>query len=819
MKINILDFIDFERVNTLLDGFNRTTGFVTAILDLEGNILSKSGWRRICTDFHRLHPETAQRCTLSDTILANKMERGEKYHFYKCLNGLVDVAVPIIMRGEHVANLFSGQFFFEKPDRSFFEKQAEKFGFDKPAYLEALDKVPVMSQESVKTAMTFLLNMTEMISELTFQQLEQAELIEQRKKSEETIRQSAALKRKMFANIGDVVVIIDKDGLNRYKSPNIEKLFGWKPEEVVGKSTWENVHPDDLASQKAFFEMLMSETGIVKRTECRYKCKDGSYKWIEFVGTNLVDDPDICGILGNYHDITERKAVENSLRESEERFKALHNASFGGITIHDKGMILECNQGLSDITGYSVDELIGMDGLLLIAEHSRSMVMEKIVAGYEKPYESTGVRKNGEVYPLRLEARNIPYKGKDVRTVEFRDISDQKKAEQEKEKLQDQLIQAQKMESVGRLAGGVAHDFNNMLSIILGNAEMISEDLDASNPCTMNLREIEKAARRSAELTRQLLAFARKQTITPKIIDLNRNIDGMMNMLKRLIGEDINLSWQPGENLWPVKIDHSQIDQMLVNLCINAKDAITKAGKITIETGNIRFDENDSRNYAWVMEGSYVFIAVSDNGCGMDNQTKENLFEPFFTTKKIGEGTGLGLSTVYGIVKQNDGFINVYSEINQGAAFKIYLPRHSGTMKDQTQDTQEELPPGNQETILLVEDEKAILKVTRLMLERMGYNVLAASAPEDALQISKKYKPGQIDLLMTDVVMPEMNGRDLANILLKMHPDLKCLFMSGYTANVIAHHGILDEGINFINKPFSKKNLAAKLREIFDAPD
>ena len=641
--------------------------------------------------------------------------------------------------------------------------------------------------------------------------------ITDRKQVEETIRQSEALKRKMFANIGDVIVIIDKDGINRYKSPNIEKLFGWKPEELVGKRIRENIHPEDLASQRDFFKALMGQANGVEITECRFRCKDGSFKWIEFIGTNLLSDPDICGILGNYHDITNRKAAENALKESEARFKALHNASFGGITIHDKGIILECNQGLSDITGYSADELIGMNGLQLIAEQSRSMVMDKILSGHEKPYEAIGLRKNGGEYPIRMEARNIPYKGKNVRTVEFRDITEQKKAEQEREKLQDQLTQAQKMESVGRLAGGVAHDFNNMLSIILGNTEIILDDMEVSNPFISNLREIQKAAERSADLTRQLLAFARKQTITPQIIDLNRTIKGMLNMLKRLIGEDINLTWHPDKNLWPVKIDPSQIDQILANLCVNAKDAIRGVGKITIETGNTDFDREYCRNHVGFVPGSYALIAVSDNGCGIDKQTTENLFEPFFTTKKIGEGTGLGLSTVYGIVKQNKGFINVYSEVNQGSVFRIYLPKHDGKIKSDGQGNSEKITAGGHETILLVEDEKAILTMVQMMLQRMGYTVLPALTTEEAMRISNEYESGKIHLLMTDVVMPEMNGRDLANTILKRHSDLKCLFMSGYTANVVAHHGILDEGLNFINKPFSKKDLSKKLREILDA--
>ena len=371
------------------------------------------------------------------------------------------------------------------------------------------------------------------------------------------------------------------------------------------------------------------------------------------------------------------------------------------------------------------------------------------------------------------------------------------------------------MESVGRLAGGVAHDFNNMLGVILGHTEMIMDQTDPSHLFFANLQEIQNAARRSADLTRQLLAFARKQTVLPKVLDLNNTVDRMLNMLERLIGEDINLVWLPCKKLWPVKIDPSQIDQILANLCVNARDAVAGVGKLTIETGICTFDESYCAVHKGFAPGEYVFLAVSDNGSGMDAETQENIFEPFFTTKGMDKGTGLGLATVYGIVKQNNGFINVYSEPGQGTSFKIYLPRHAGKIDQiQQKNPKEPIPLGN-ETILLVEDEPAILNLTTMMLQRLGYIVLAASTPGEAIRLARDHMD-KIDLLMTDVVMPDMNGRDLAKNLLSLYPKLKRLFMSGYTANVIAHHGVLDEGVRFLQKPFSKKDLADMLRKVLE---
>ena len=388
--------------------------------------------------------------------------------------------------------------------------------------------------------------------------------------------------------------------------------------------------------------------------------------------------------------------------------------------------------------------------------------------------------------------------------------------QKEHELLNQQLIQSQKMESVGRLAGGVAHDFNNMLGVILGNTEMAIEGLDPSQPVHDNLQEIKSAAQRSSNVVRQLLAFARKQTIAPQVLDLNEIVEDMMKILRRLIGEEIDLSWQPGHDIWPVKIDPGQIDQILANLSVNARDAIDGVGRLIIETGKVSFDKAYCVEHPGFVPGDFVLLAVSDNGCGMDGEIQKNLFEPFFTTKKVGKGTGLGLATVYGIVKQNDGFINVYSEPNYGTTFKIYLPRHrlvDAPARTEYADDSDIL--GN-ETILLVEDEPTILKMTRIMLESLGYKVLTAVRPEEAMNVADEYED-EIHILMTDLVMPEMNGRDLAGKLLSLYPNLKWLFMSGYTKDVIAHHGVLDECVNFIQKPFSKKDLAVIVRKTLDA--
>ncbi len=380
-------------------------------------------------------------------------------------------------------------------------------------------------------------------------------------------------------------------------------------------------------------------------------------------------------------------------------------------------------------------------------------------------------------------------------------------------KLRDELFhQAQKMESVGRLAGGIAHDFNNMLGVVLAYTELAMEGIAPSLPLYNDLEEVRKAATRSADLTRQLLAFARRQTVVPKVLDLNETVAGMLKMLERLLGENIRIHWRPGTQLWPTKIDPSQVDQILANLCVNARDAIADVGKLTIETENTSLHADDCTD-AGAVPGDYVRLAVRDNGLGMGRETRARIFEPFFTTKEVGKGTGLGLATVYGIIRQNGGFIDVESELGRGTTFSLYLPRHFG-ITDHDAQTAVRPALGGHETILLVEDEPAILKVTKRMLEGLGFQVLAASTAVEAIRLATENR--HVHLLLADVIMPDRNGRDLANALLALFPNLKRMFMSGYTADVLAQYGVAEDGLNFIQKPFTKAELAAKVRETLD---
>ncbi len=395
------------------------------------------------------------------------------------------------------------------------------------------------------------------------------------------------------------------------------------------------------------------------------------------------------------------------------------------------------------------------------------------------------------------------------------DVTRRVQAEEEQERLKAQFAQAQRLESVGQLAGGVAHDYNNMLSVILGNVELAMKASDPDSPLRANLEGILAAAKRSRDITGQLLGFARRQTIAPRVVDLNDSVESLLSMLRRLIGEDIELTWSPGAETWSVKMDSSQIDQIMVNLCINARDAIDGVGKITIETSNLILDGAPGGDHVDRSPGCYVQLGVSDDGCGMDEETRARVFEPFFSTKDASQGSGLGLATVYGIVKQNGGFIDVESEAGSGTTIRLFFPRHGSKAEKTVSEGVVETPLGRGETVLLVEDESAILDLGSLMLRELGYRTISASSPTDALRQAAAQTSG-IRLLITDVVMPEMNGRELADQVYGIHPGMKVLFMSGYPADVIANRGVLDSGVSFIQKPFSIQELGAKVRAVLD---
>ncbi|MFH2058356.1 MAG: ATP-binding protein [Pseudomonadota bacterium] len=516
----------------------------------------------------------------------------------------------------------------------------------------------------------------------------------------------------------------------------------------------------------------------------------------------------------------ELRLAQEALDVSRARYQDLYDfAPVGYITLSEQGFILEANLTAAAMLDTTRSKLIKQpfSGFILKQDQEIYYLHRKLLFESKEPQECElrMINTDGQVFWAHLTAIVAQRDTGPACRIVISNITERKQSEEANKTLQTQLTQARKMESIGRLAGGVAHDFNNMLTVILGHTQIAMDGMDPSEPLYQDLQEVLNSAQRSADLTKQLLAFARKQFIDPKVLNLNLVIKQMITMLQRLISENIEIVWKTSENLWPVKMDPSQIDQILANLCLNARDAIGNGGKIIIETGMKTFDPAYCAQHPGFVPGDFVLLGVSDDGCGMDKEICNNIFEPFFTTKELGQGTGIGLATVYGIVKQNNGFINVYSEPGQGTTFKIYLPRCMSVHDASKIDLSEEPVPKGSETILVVEDDPAILKLTQRILRQLGYSVIIAATPKEAIRLAREHG-SRINLLLTDVIMPGMNGRDLAGHLSGLYPDIKFLFMSGYTAEIIAHKGVLDQGAAFIQKPFSNADLAVTVREVLD---
>jgi PAS domain S-box-containing protein len=583
------------------------------------------------------------------------------------------------------------------------------------------------------------------------------------------------------------------------------------------------VHPEERQSMLEYFrndvlgkmEPFNREYRIVRRS-------DQCVRWVQGLGkVEYESSGKPVKMIGTIQDITERKRTEVALLESEERLRVILDSTDDGfLAVDASGKTIFSNrrfsklwripQSLADtrdddaMLDFVLEQLVDPDGFL------RKV---KRLYGTAEISNDTILFKDGRFFerytmPMMDDGSVIG------RLWSFRDITDRKQAEEEKEKLRAQLQQAMKMEAVGRLAGGVAHDFNNLLTAIMGNVSLALMKLSPSDPAGGLLAEANKAAESAASLTQQLLAFSRKQIIKPKVLDLNILIADMNKMLVRLIGENIDLKTVSGEDLGPVKVDAGQFEQILVNLAVNARDAMPEGGKLLIETANVDLDEEYCVMHPYVRPGRFVMLAVSDTGHGMSEEIKRQIFEPFFTTKPKGTGTGLGLATIYGVVKQAKGSIEVYSEVGKGTTFKIYVPRVDETARPPESSLPMELLQGS-ETVLLVEDEEVVRNLGVRILAGLGYRVMHAGNGDEAIALAREYGE-RIDLLLTDVVMPGMSGRELANRLTRIHPETRVLFTSGYTDNAIVHHGVLDEGVSFIGKPYSPSTLAKKVREVLD---
>ncbi len=650
--------------------------------------------------------------------------------------------------------------------------------------------------------------------------LEQRE--SERKRTEEALQRSETKFRELTELLPQVVFEIDLSGNVTFGNREAFNSFGYTQDDFdKGLNVSQMLIPEDCDRVKRDIQRMLN--GEKSRgPEYTAKRKDGSTFPILVYSSPIIHENKPEGLRGIIIDLTEAKRAEEALRESEARFRDLYDHAPLGYHEYDvEGRITNVNRTDLEMLGYTAEEMIGqfMWKFNVEEEIAREQILAKL-AGALPPgrnLERTYRRKDGTTFPALIEDRLILDKKGQIKGIRctIQDITERERAEEEKTALEEQLRQSQKMEAIGQLAGGIAHDFNNLLTVIKGYSQLSLLELNEGNPLRGNIEEIQKASGRAADLTRQLLAFSRRQVMEMKVVDLKTILQDLEKMLRRVIGEDIELIMELPDDLEKVKIDPGQMEQVIINLAVNAKDAMPNGGALIIGLANEELDERYARSHASVIPGRYVSLSVSDTGIGMNPEVRERLFEPFFTTKEKGKGTGLGLSTVYGIVKQSGGDIRVYSEPGQGTTFKIYLPRVDEPLEELRQKTRGEELPGGNETVLLVEDDEEVRKVALQILQKLGYRVFEASRGEEASLICEGYA-GPIHLMLTDVVMPGMDGRELAERMMAIRKKMRVLYMSGYADNAITHHGALNEGVNFIQKPFTMEGLSRKVREVLD---
>jgi PAS domain S-box-containing protein len=637
-----------------------------------------------------------------------------------------------------------------------------------------------------------------------------------RKRAQEQLLASERIARQLVEGAKDYAIFaLDGNGMIVSWNVGAERMSGYKADEVIGQHFSKFYPEEDLKEGKpARVLAQVSQTGRFEEDGWRLR-KDGSRFWANVLITGLYDaGGGLTGYSNITLDLTERRRVEEKLRQSEAKFSKAFQSSPIAVTISTvaDGRFVDVNDAFLRIVGLRWDQVVGHSGtdlnLWASPEIRPSMIQELEKNGTINGFETTLKSKSRGLRDVRIYAQFVQLDDTPCVVAVTEDITEAKSRE-------IQYRQIQKMEATGQLAGGIAHDFNNILNVILGYCELILQRIPVTNPSRKQIEQIDVAAKRATDLTRQLLAFGRKQVMRVNVLDLNSVIIEMGDMLRRLIREDIEISTSLAGSLWPIKADQTQIAQILINLVVNARDALPSEGKITIETANTKLKDEYINTHVQVTPGEYVRLTVSDTGVGMDQETQTRIFEPFFTTKELGKGTGLGLSTVYGIVKQSGGFIWVYSEPGRGTAFKLYFPRTEEPRQD---GLEERTLVGNSrgtETVLVLEDNGQLRELAVEFLESHGYKVLQADDPETALEIARTYD-GPIDVVVSDVVLPKMSGRVMADKLVEIRPQTRILFVSGYTDDVIVRHGILNEGVAFLQKPYSCEQLTSKVRMVID---
>jgi len=997
------DIVDIDTLNEIFKRFCEVTGATIGLVEHRTNkIITKAGWRDICSKFHRQHPISLKNCIASNKALTANLSYPGQINIKVCNNGLVDGATPIFIGGMHLANLYSGQVFFNKPDEAFFLELAEKYSFDKESYLEAVRQVPVIMEDYFRNILSYLASLATIIGTIGLHRLQiettgkklskeiedrkriERELlvikenlekeveartselklandalmeeIAQHKKSREALEKQVHFLHELMDAIPLPIFFKDVNGVYMGCNKAFEKAKGMPRDQIIGRTVGD-ISPFEVAEICNTADRVVLKKGDVHKYENKVLLADGKVHHIQFYKAPFFEpDGRLGGLVGTVIDITSQKDTEEKLRSIktllEKTFESLDVAIF--VTETENNTILACNRAAEEIFGYRAEELVGKkaeilqtshqdylkfvkraraalnsssifkterlmkrkDGSAFHCEHTVSYILDdekkpfalvclirdltaqkeaekranvlkkrndliltsagegimgldrdgnitfvnpaaQKILGYSEeeligknthpllhhhrpdktpyPEEECPIYasfRDGKIYrmeedvfwhkdktPIHVQYTSTPI-WEDGRlsgaVVTFQDITERKREEQERESLREQLQQAQKMQAIGQLAGGVAHDFNNLLTAICGNADLASLKLTKDNPVQRHIQEIQKVADRATSLTRQLLALSRKQPLKPKIVEVNSLIQNMEKMLSRLIGEDIEIMTNLQASLPKIKADPGQIEQIILNLVVNARDAMPYGGTIQVTTQSVYIDQEGDRNHQFGKKGTFVKLTVKDSGIGMDQRIIDHIFEPFFTTKGQGYGTGLGLSVVLGVVEQHGGWIKVDSEPGKGSTFTIYLPadeNYVANLDDISENMLASMVQGSKETILLVEDDEYVRKFAVSILKESNYTVFDASCLQEALNIFEKHRD-DIMLLFSDVILPDGNGVDLCQTILDQRPDILILLTSGYTGERSLWNKIVEKGFCFLEKPYNGQTLLNKIKEL-----
>ncbi|MBN1582797.1 MAG: PAS domain S-box protein [Anaerolineae bacterium] len=842
-EYELADLIDLDQMQHLLDSFGDAAGISSAIADQQGKILISTHWQRLCTDFHRVNAGTYARCMESEAILGEQAQHSEQVALRRCPNGLADAAAPIVIAGKHAGYAFVGQFLLEPPDEAFFLQQAREYGFDQAAYMAALTQVPIISQEQLPALFSFLTSATKLVATIGLERIQAKKAesaLARRAKELDRVNRELVRQREAAMNLAQDIdearlaaeqagkalqesesrfrtlseaspagVYIVQDDRFQYVNPALAAIFGYTPEALIGKmGSLDLIHP----SHRPFVAESMRQRLAGESESDHYTAlgirQDGELIHIEVLGRRI-DHGGRPALMGNVLDISkriqaeaERERLLAQIQEQARQMQQIVDTVPEGVLLLDaENRVILANP-------------VGEQDIALL---SKARIGDTLTALHAVPLSDLATWPNDTSWhDIHTQERTFEAIMRPVQSAPqalrwvlvIRDLTHERE-------MQERVRHRERLAAIGQLAGGVAHDFNNLLTAIRGYTQFALDELSSGDPIRSDLEEVQAASDRATTLTRQLLAFSRRQVLRPRVLDLNAVIVDMEKMLYRLIGEDVELTTTLDRSLGQVKADPGQIEQVIVNLCVNARDAMPQGGKLVLATENAILDAHDCQQHIEVEPGAYVMLTVSDTGIGMDETIMAHLFEPFFTTKREGEGTGLGLATVHGIIKQSGGHIEVDSEPGRGTTFRIYLPQGSRTPQTHMPAAPDNTLPRGTETILMAEDEEVVRSLAHRILTRQGYRVLTAEHVEAVLHLSIEYDK-QIDLLITDVVMPGMNGPELAERVMASRPEIKVLYMSGHTDESLERRGMLAPEVALLEKPFTQHALTSKVREVLD---